>query len=201
VSAAGSRDSTGPPLLVWDFDGTVADSFALIRAAAATALAAHRLPAPDETLLRSLVGLSLETTFRRLLPGDVPDDRLLASLAASYRAAAGDLAAGRVTLYPGIDLLLGDLAAAGTVSAIATSKSRVGVLPLLDQLGVAGRFAAVITHDDVAEGRGKPDPQMVVLACDALGREPADAVVIGDTAFDAPSDAERARRERMKRED
>jgi phosphoglycolate phosphatase len=178
----GARRHGGRPslLAVWDFDGTLADTFAAIRAAADRALAGHGLPAADVTLLRSLVGRNLSHIFDRLTGGD--DARLVAALTEAYYREFAETGPAHTTLFPGIDDLLEELGRHDVASAIATSKSRVGVALMLERLGVAGLFDPVISDDDVVEK--KPLPEMVFRACEHHGVEPDDAVVIGDTIFD-----------------
>jgi phosphoglycolate phosphatase len=171
---------------LWDFDGTLADTFAGILTSADVAVVAHGLPAVDAEALRGVVGLSLTTAFVRLLAGGdretEPPPDLVADVVASYREAYQAHGATQVTLFPGMADLLDDLAAARIPSAIATSKSRRGVEAALATLGLTERFAAAVTDDDVADK--KPAPEMVLTACRTVGVPPEQALVIGDTVFD-----------------
>lgn len=169
------------PLVIWDFDGTLADTFAAIRVAVDRALALHGLPPADEATLRSSIGLSLPRIFERLV-GTEADERLIDTLAAAYRREFVTAGPEHTTLFPGIAALLAEFDEAGVTSAIATSKGRAGVVLMLDRLDIAGRFATVVSDDDVQNK--KPHPEMVLTACAGSGRHPADAVVVGDTAFD-----------------
>ena len=171
-------------LVVWGFAGTVVDSYGAIRQAADRALANHGLPRADEVILRSSIGLSLDRIFGRLVYHLPPDAALIASLVAAYRDAYRTAAPQRARLVPGIDALLADLDEHGIVSALASSEPRSGLELLLDRLDIAGRFAAVVCDEDVSRHHRTPHPEVVLRACRALGHEPADAVVIGDTVFD-----------------
>ena len=169
--------------MIWDFDGTLADTFVAIRIAVDRALAAHGLPPADEATLRSSIGLSLPRVFERLVGAEVAaDGRLVEGLVAAYRREFVQAGVEHAALFPGVDELLADLEEAGVPSAIATSKGRMTIELMLDRLGIARRFACVVSDDDVRNP--KPDPEMVVTACAACGRRPADAVVVGDTPFD-----------------
>jgi phosphoglycolate phosphatase len=188
VSDRESSASRPGSLLVWGFDGTVVDSYPAIRAAVDAALDEHGLqPAGPqwvtEAILRSLVGLSLDRIFGRLVYHLDPQPRLIESLVAAYREAFRAVGPARATLLPGIDSLLADLRAQGAVSVVASSDGS-GADLLLDRFGIAEHFAGVVSDDDVARHHRKPDSGLVLSACAAHGYEPADAVVIGDSVFD-----------------
>ena len=68
------------------------------------------------------------------------------------------------------------------ILACVTNKPREFTLPLLARAGLAPRFAAVITGDEVPEK--KPHPAILLAACDRLGVSPAHTVVIGDSVND-----------------
>jgi phosphoglycolate phosphatase len=170
------------PLLVWDFDGTLADTFAAIRASATAALDAHGLGPLDEAALRASVGLALSEVLARLVPG--ADPALVTSLVAAYREAFPAAGAASARLFPGVAALLAELGDRGVTSAVATGRHRVSTEQLLDRFGIADRFATVHCESDLAPGRGKPQPDLVLRACAATGRDPADTVVLGDSPLD-----------------
>lgn len=181
-------------LLVWDFDGTLADSFDAIKAAANEALVGCGHPPADEATLRASIGLSLPTVFTRLLARaargsnvdiDIDihiDPTTLADLLDAYRSAFARTGPEYTRLFPGVRDLLDDLRDAGVTSAIATSKTHRGVKILLEGLGLGGCFATIVGDDDVTHK--KPYPEMVLAACAAHARRTCDALVIGDTEFD-----------------
>ena len=96
-----------------------------------------------------------------------------------------------VELLPGVELWLGRLAAGGWRQALATSAPRFNVDAILEVLGIAGTFAAVVTAEDVA--RGKPDPEVFLTAARRLGAPVYRCVVVED----APAGVEAARRAGM----
>lgn len=70
------------------------------------------------------------------------------------------------------------LHAAGFALALASSGPPDNVSLVLDRLGIASCFGAVVTGTDVQ--RGKPDPQVFLLAAERLGAPPARCVVVED---------------------
>jgi phosphoglycolate phosphatase len=166
-------------LIVFDMDGTLIDSQAMIVAAMQAAWAGEGLDAPPRAATLSIVGLSLPVAMARLAP-DLPEGRR-DRLVAGYKAAFTALRATELApLYPGAREAVETLAARpGTVLGIATGKSRRGLDHVLDAHGLRGHFATAQVADDHPS---KPDPSMLRAALSAVGA--ARAVMVGDTTFD-----------------
>jgi HAD superfamily hydrolase (TIGR01509 family) len=64
--------------------------------------------------------------------------------------------------------------------AVATGGGREVALPALRATGLADLFKIVITPADVAPGRGKPAPDMFLLAAERMGVPPGDCLVFED---------------------
>jgi HAD superfamily hydrolase (TIGR01509 family) len=79
---------------------------------------------------------------------------------------------------PGLRPALTRLTVAGLPLAVASSGTRDYVAHVLQRLGVAGAFAAVVSGEEVAEG--KPDPGVYLLAAERLGADPATCVAVED---------------------
>lgn len=82
--------------------------------------------------------------------------------------------------YPGLIAAMDDLAVRGIRLAICTNKTERFTLPLMDQLGLADRFAAIVGGDTV--GIGKPDPAPLHAMIERAGG--GRAVFLGDTISD-----------------
>ena len=80
---------------------------------------------------------------------------------------------------PGVIDRLDDAARLGIPLAIASSSDREWVVGHLERLGIAGRFRAIVTRDDVT--RTKPDPELFTRAASALEIAPGHAVAIEDS--------------------
>jgi beta-phosphoglucomutase len=91
-----------------------------------------------------------------------------------YRAAAAE----GVTLLPGVAALLDGLHRAGFCQAIGSSAPRANLDLILRITGVARYFSAVVGAEETQ--RGKPDPQVFLIAAERLGVARADCVVIED---------------------
>lgn len=170
-------------LAIFDVDGTLVDSQAMIAASLTAAFQAEGLAVPERSRMMSIVGLSLVDAMAALAPGH--EGAAHERLAAAYKQAFWQhRAEGQhtETLFPGAEELLVKLRARGDVAlGIATGKSRRGVAHLIEKHGWEGWFATVQTSDDHPS---KPHPSMVVTALAETGIEPAAAIMIGDTSFD-----------------
>lgn len=168
------------PLLIFDFDGTIADSVGHIVATMQGACRAQDAPVPGPMLVKSAMGLSTDDTARHCLPGMADD--LVFRVARQYEIDWRASLKNHVThLFPGKIELLTRLAQANTL-AIATGKTRPGLLAVLDGMPeLAKLFASLHTPSD---GPGKPHPAMIEAAIAQNGADRAHTMMIGDATFD-----------------
>ncbi|WP_229753397.1 HAD family hydrolase [Paenibacillus segetis] len=82
----------------------------------------------------------------------------------------------------GIDGLLKSCHSAGILLGVVTSDRTSEAQEHLEWVGLAPYFGSFVGRDRV--NLGKPDPEMVTLACSELGISPADVIVIGDSNVD-----------------
>jgi HAD superfamily hydrolase (TIGR01509 family) len=179
--------------LLFDVDGTLADTEETHRQAFNAAFLDFRLPydwSPDqyEVLLRISGGKERLAHFFERLP--VPDGeraKLLANVAGLHRVKteryAQLAASGGSPLRPGIARLLREATEAGVRVGIASTTTSANVAALLDaELGSnAHRRFAVIACGDVVPAK-KPAPDIYRLALSTLGLGPAQAVAFEDSA-------------------
>lgn len=168
-------------LVIWDIDGTLIDSRAMIMDSMTAGLAAAGLPALPARAVSGIVGLSLPVAIETLLPD--ADAQARDVVIEGYRAHYGTARMqGESPLFPGAQACLDGLAARDDVlMAVATGKSRRGLDALLEAHDLAGHFIA--TH--CADGHpSKPAPGMILSCLSDTGVDAADAVMIGDTSFD-----------------
>ena len=170
-------------LAIFDVDGTLVDSQAMIHASIHEAFSAEGLAVPDRKQALSVVGLSLIDAMRTLAPDH--DSPRHERLAAAYKQAFWDLRASNAhpeDLFEGaIELLRKLHAREDVLLGIATGKSNRGVAHLIEKHGFDGWFTTIQTADDHPS---KPHPSMIVTALAETGLSPEQAVMIGDTTFD-----------------
>jgi phosphoglycolate phosphatase len=170
------------PLAVFDVDGTLVDSRAVIYRAAVEGAAAIGLPEPTYDAVRKIVGLTLREALSELEPGLT--DAELADFVAAFQQSFRRMheQPGFIEpLYPGAAETLQRLRRDGWRIAMATGKSRRGVDAIVRMHGWADVFCSTHCADD---GPGKPHPAMLAAALKAAGVDARAAVMIGDTAHD-----------------
>ena len=165
-------------LIVFDWDGTLADSTSIIIHSIRTAAEEVGLPVPPPTEASSIIGLGLREAIHRLF-GNLerePLERLIARYAYHYHAKEHD-----IPLFEGAyDALVG-LAARGYLLGVATGKGRKGLDRALEQSGLKPHIHATRCVD---ECHSKPHPQMLLELMDEFGVSPQRTLMIGDTSFD-----------------
>ena len=166
-------------LLIFDWDGTLMDSVGPIVACTRAVIGELGLGSPAEATIRGTVGLGLRETVDLLVPGC--DDQLYERVRACFRRHWVETYRDLPLLFPGVPDMLGDLARAGFLLAVATGKSRRGLEFALDQTGLRGHFQATRTVD---EAISKPHPQMLLDILDQLGVRPHAALMVGDSIYD-----------------
>jgi len=177
-------------LVVFDYDGTLVDSQAMIVATMQSAFAELGRAAPESVAVRGVIGLALERAILQLAvpPGTAagePELALVAALAAAYRrrvvAARARHGVGREPLFLGMRAVVQALDRPDRLLAIATGKNRRGLLHGLAGHDLARHFAILKTADD---GPSKPHPAILEQAMAEAGARPEETLMIGDTAFD-----------------
>jgi phosphoglycolate phosphatase len=169
-------------IAVFDCDGTLVDGQASICRAMDQAFAAARLAPPDKHQVRRMVGLSLPQAVHRLAP-EIDDEArqlIVGAYKDAFRAAreAGEL---QQPLFDGIADVIDHLHRSGWQLGVATGMSRRGLSHVLATHGLTQYFVTLQTADDHPS---KPDTAMLEAALFEAAAEPADAVMIGDTAYD-----------------
>lgn len=168
-------------LVIWDIDGTLVDSHAMIMQSMAAGMAAAGLPPLPDRAVSGIVGLSLPLAVETLLPDQDPATReaVVEGYRTHYSTARSEAES---PLFPGARECLDRLAARDDLlMAVATGKSRRGLDALLAAHGLEGYFVA--TH--CADGHpSKPAPGMILSCLSDSGAEADRAVMIGDTSFD-----------------
>ena len=165
-------------LLVFDWDGTLMDSTAVIVAALQAACRELGMPVPTDDSAEYIIGLGLNDALAHVLPGIHPAEypRIVERYGHHFRA--GEPAA---ILFPGVEESLHALKNAGYFLAIATGKSRRGLDRVLDNTRLKSAFHATRCGEESAS---KPDPGMLNDLIGLFAVERARTLMIGDTTHD-----------------
>lgn len=166
-----------PAAVLFDCDGVLADSEAVVNAIVAEALTALGWPLTAAEAQHAFLGLALPDMLPRIEArvGTLPDDW---SWDLSRRIAA---AMGKRTIaIPGAVEAVLRVAAAGVPVACASNSARLELAVKLRGLGLTAAFGArVFSHEDVP--RAKPWPDIYRAAAASCGAAPADCVVVEDS--------------------
>lgn len=166
-------------LLVFDWDGTLADSEVIIVQAMQTAIQATGMPGRKASLIREVIGLGLPEAVRQLYPRSGSRD--VEALATAYRDAWLAATIQPVPLFPSAGDILKLLQSRGYLLAVATGKSRRGLNRSLMETALEGMFIASRCADETLS---KPDPLMLNELLEELDVNPEAALMVGDTAYD-----------------
>ena len=164
------------PVVLFDLDGTVIDSGAIIlasmRHAAETVVGGTY---SDEQLMAAVGGPGLEAQMVALDPNRVDE------LVRVYREHNEPL---HETLAPcaGMDEVLDELKDRGHRLGIVTAKRRATVDLAFARIPIEHLFETVVGGDETA--KHKPDPEPLHLALERLGATPGEAAYVGDSPFD-----------------
>jgi phosphoglycolate phosphatase len=170
-------------LVGFDLDGTLLDTSADLGVALNATLAdIGRPPVPDDAV-RGLIGGGSKLMLKKALDltgGSEGHDvnALWPPLIAHYRRAI----AVHSRLFPGGAKMLDALEGEGVVLALVTNKLHALAVQLLEELGLAHRFAIILGGDSLGPGRAKPAPDLLT---EMLARTGATrAAYVGDTTYD-----------------
>ena len=160
--------------LVFDFDGTLVDSYPLIEEAFAHVMRTHRLDDAARELFRRSRGLPLPEQMKIVAP-DMWED-----LVATYRSVDSTL--GRAPVFRGIPTLVKKLHQAGSPLGVVSCKRRPLIEAELELAGLRGFFDVVIGFEDVTPPKPAPDPLLAAIA--RLGLSRSSAIYVGDSMVD-----------------
>ena len=167
------------PTVLFDLDGTLIDSGAIIlasfRHATQTVL---RREIPDAELAALVGGSNIHDQMRSI------DATRADELVRVYREHNEPLH-DELEAFEGIEHVLVQLKREGRRLGIVTAKRRKTVELAFAVLPLERHFDVVVTSDMTE--RHKPDPEPVLTALERLGVEPADAAFVGDSPFDVAS--------------
>jgi len=165
-------------LIVFDWDGTLMDSTAVIAGSIQAASRDLGMPEPDDETARHVIGLGLQQALRYAVP-ELPQE-LVPDMVERYRYhfLAQDQA---IPLYAGAHETIEELHSAGYWLGVATGKSRAGLERVLESSGLKQYFHATRTADQTFS---KPNPAMLIELMDELAVIPERTLMVGDTTHD-----------------
>lgn len=172
-------------LVIFDLDGTLIDSQAIILGAQYETFARCGRSHPGREAGLGVVGLTLDIALMRLAGLAEPDDVLTETYRQVFngmRQQAESDPALAEPLFPGVvELLAGLSQRPQTLLGIATGKSRRGADYIVVRHGWESLFTTIQTADDAIS---KPHPEMILRAMAETGATPECTLMVGDSSFD-----------------
>ncbi|MBB3809193.1 HAD family hydrolase [Pseudochelatococcus contaminans] len=183
--SAAANPSDGQPIIVFDLDGTLADTAPDLIAALNATLEADGLPPLVMDRAKRFLGSGtramVERAFREVGADDgsrdVQDKRFQ-----RFLDLYGQNLKRETQLYPGVVNTLDNLRVQGWMLAVCTNKATDHAIRLLDLLGIGDRFAAICGFDSFPYH--KPDPRHLTLTIAQAGGNPKRALMVGDSRTD-----------------
>jgi phosphoglycolate phosphatase len=173
-----------PPLLVFDLDGTLADSAPDLLATLAVVLPRHGFTVTADAGLRNGIGHGARYLIEYALTRQqiVVDTSALTAIHRDFLIHYEANICVGTRLYPGTIALLDRFAAGGWRLAVCTNKPEKMSRLLLRELGIAERFAAICGGDSFS--RRKPDPAHLFETIAAASGSRETTVMVGDSQTD-----------------
>lgn len=170
-------NASRPRAVLFDFDGTLADSFAAITLSTNHTRQHFGLPPLREDEVRTFVGYGLQNLMEQLVPNAPPDEAV-----AVYRAHHPSVMAAGTTLFPGVVETLEMLKRDGIRTAICSNKHVQFTKQLVRAKSLDHLFDEILGPDDV--GVPKPNPAMLFEAMRRLNVTRDETVYVGDMVID-----------------
>lgn len=167
--------------LIFDFDGTLADTQRGILATAQEVLRRMGRGPADEKALAATIGLPLIENFTR---GVGLSEEEAGRAVEIYRDIFESVAIPTITPFPGVEETLAALFSRGVPMAVASSRGQRSLEILMQHTGLDRYIPLTHVFGLETAARPKPAPDMVYVILGKLGAKPEGTLVIGDTTFD-----------------
>jgi beta-phosphoglucomutase len=164
--------------ILWDLDGTLADTEALHFHAWRETMAAHGIDYSFEEFRRGFGRTSI-AVLQELLGAAATAEQVRAVAQEKESHTRRLIRQQDLQLLPGAEAWLVDFRQAGLRQALASSGPMGNIIAILDALDVGGYFESVLSGARLP--RGKPDPTIFLLAAASLGVAPEHCLVLEDS--------------------
>jgi len=172
-------ESTGPAV-IFDLDGTLADTLDDITDTMNAVFAGAGLAPVTQAGMRALIGEGLSVLIGRA--SGIDDPARVEELVGRYRPEYGKRMLNRTRLYPGIAAMLDVLAERETKMCVLSNKPHAFTAPMCEALLSGWPFVRWMGHCD--GGPRKPDPGGAMALAQVMGIDPAEMYFVGDSAID-----------------
>lgn len=165
--------------IIFDFDGTIADTApGIVHTMKATFLRMGK-PVPTEEAMRQTIGIPLGKALQML--NNLTEEETKTAVE-TYSELFMTHEVGRTTIFPNVFETLSYFKNKGIKMAIATSRNVESLEIILEKNNLSGFFEQMVTNNDHLTP--KPAPDMVLTLLDRMGISEKETLVVGDTTFD-----------------
>ena len=165
--------------IIFDFDGTLADTATVIVDTMRRTFADMGLPVPAEEDMRRTIGMKLLLALAEL--GHLSDSQAI-DATERYKRFFKEYAVDQVRLFPEVAETLHKMQEAGIRCAIATSRNAESLMTILANNDITHCFGTIVSNSDNLAP--KPEPDMVLAILERMGAGAGETLVVGDTTFD-----------------
>lgn len=163
--------------IVFDFDGTIADTNKLIVDSWQAVFRGRTGSDGPLDVILATFGEPLYYTMAKLFPEfDVEESVDI------YRGYQKEIFLDEIEIFPGMNELVLGLKNAGYKVGIATSRLRESTLMGINKFGLEDAIDALVTVEDTT--KHKPDPEPALICLDKLGSDGSTSIMVGDSSYD-----------------
>ncbi len=167
--------------IIFDFDGTLADTSRIILATMQATMRERHLSVAPAEAIRQVIGLPLKDCFAHIYPSMSQSEAM--ECASTYCSIFDALKSSfSPTLFPQVRETLHCLGQQGITMSVASSRSHGSLVELLEMLNVRHHLAMVVGVDNVA--KAKPDPEAINFLLNATNTNASKALMVGDMPVD-----------------
>lgn len=164
--------------VLFDLDGTLVDSYTALAEAVNHARRTHGLDDLSTARIREFVGDGIERLLQRAFERTAVPDTVRAAFEARY----DEVCCGESKVLSDVESTLEQLAELGVEMAVCTNKPTVFSRKILEFLGLARHFRAIVGPD--VAGARKPDAKHLHVTMESVSCTPAQVLFVGDMPID-----------------
>ncbi|MCH5229472.1 MAG: HAD family hydrolase [Muribaculaceae bacterium] len=166
--------------IIFDFDGTLADTSKLIVATMQKTIKGMGLPFRNEDQIRATIGIRLDEIPNKLWPSLKGISK---SFVEDYKKNFEELKDYiSIEPFPEVKETLKKFKDEGYQMAVATSRSQRSVKELIEKLGIKDYFSYLLGGDDVS--KGKPEPESIYKILSDQDWNYNETIMVGDMSVD-----------------
>jgi phosphoglycolate phosphatase len=166
-------------LIVFDWDGTLINTIDWIAKCLQQAGEQYGFLAPEPQTAKNVIGLCIDNAVQALYPdADIATQK---KIVLSYSQAYSSKKLSQDDFFPGVYNMLEHFKTSGYQIAVATGKTRAGLIQALKATGTEGLFNFTRCADETAS---KPDPKMLHEIMHHAQTSPDRTLMVGDSVHD-----------------